>query len=638
MPEILTLILINMAIAVLSATVLSYLDQALAQSSPTLQGVGIGLAGGMTSIIAMMFPIAIATGVYLDLRTSAIAVSGMLGGPIAALVSAAVAMWWRWHLGGGGVGAGILSILIVAGVAIAASSGERRPLDNIKRMSLVSLGSAVLPNAAIFVLPQQFWSFAFDNLSTTIPLLFAATFLSCLLLRREMRHRALQAAGRLYRIAAETLPESMNIKDRHGHYILANPTTAKTLGVAGPQAVIGRRDADFIDPVLAETIRREEQAVFAGGKPVYSEHPFLRSDGSKGWCSTLKNPVRDERTGEIVAVVTHDRDITAQKLLERQLEESRQKLEDVLANMADGLALYDRQGRLVYCNDRYRDLFPKTADLRVPGVAFADLLTASRVRGEEMITPDSLLSAAAPVFPLMPGAREIRLADGRTLEARTRSASNGGSLMVFSDITLAKQAEEMLVKANRTLAEAASTDGLTGLANRRAFDERLAQEWSRARRNISPLGLILVDIDHFKLFNDRYGHQGGDDCLRQVAQTLKNAAKRATDLAARYGGEEMALILPDTDLFGTMTLAERYRSAVRALAIPHEASSKTIVTVSIGAASLVPDADQTVDMLVALADKALYAAKAGGRDCTRPAETVLEERFAVPLPRQAGLQ
>lgn len=124
----------------------------------------------------------------------------------------------------------------------------------------------------------------------------------------------------------------------------------------------------------------------------------------------------------------------------------------------------------------------------------------------------------------------------------------------------------------------------------------------------------MIDIDHFKLFNDRYGHQAGDQCLRQIAATLRSVAKRNTDIAARYGGEEMALILSDTDLAGGSTVAEYYCQAVRDLHIPHGDSEKGIVTVSIGVAAVPSDDIHSSDDLVASADAALYQAKHSGRD------------------------
>ena len=169
-------------------------------------------------------------------------------------------------------------------------------------------------------------------------------------------------------------------------------------------------------------------------------------------------------------------------------------------------------------------------------------------------------------------------------------------------------------QANTLLAQLASRDGLTGLANRRTFDEMLATEWRRAQRLQQPVALLMLDVDHFKLYNDTYGHLQGDDCLRKVAGVIANQGARPGDLAARYGGEEFAVILPNTDATGASNLATRIRDGVAALCLGHSQSSLQRVSISVGAAVLLPTQGLQPSALVALADKALYQAKHLGRD------------------------
>ena len=163
-------------------------------------------------------------------------------------------------------------------------------------------------------------------------------------------------------------------------------------------------------------------------------------------------------------------------------------------------------------------------------------------------------------------------------------------------------------------------DGLTGVFNRRCFDERLNAEWSRAARGQLPLALLMVDVDYFKRFNDHYGHQGGDDCLIQVAGALKVGLHRPVDLMARYGGEEFACILPGTDLGGALEVANRLERMVRALGIEHLKSDVDgVVTISIGAAVTSAFQSNTQSALLASADAQLYRAKQGGRGRARGA-------------------
>jgi diguanylate cyclase (GGDEF)-like protein len=193
---------------------------------------------------------------------------------------------------------------------------------------------------------------------------------------------------------------------------------------------------------------------------------------------------------------------------------------------------------------------------------------------------------------------------------------------VFVDVTAQKQVEAALKhkheaseEANRTLQALARHDGLTMLANRRHFDEAIAVEFRRAAREKQPIGLIMIDLDHFKTYNDQLGHPAGDQCLRAVAAAIAGVPQRPADLVARYGGEEMVVMLPNTDLAGTEIVADLLVEAVRTLRLPHPGNPERIVTISCGAAAFEPAEDSNHPMrLVELADQALYSAKRAGRN------------------------
>ncbi len=160
-------------------------------------------------------------------------------------------------------------------------------------------------------------------------------------------------------------------------------------------------------------------------------------------------------------------------------------------------------------------------------------------------------------------------------------------------------------------------DGLTGIANRRRLDEYLLHEWRRSQRLGRFLSLLMLDIDHFKLYNDNYGHSAGDECLKKIANTIEGSLTRPGDLAARYGGEEFACILPETDLKGAQFVADRIHRNLAELAIPHEYSPiSSVVTISIGIATTIPDNANSLDHLVKNADEMLYEAKRSGRNKT----------------------
>ncbi len=175
--------------------------------------------------------------------------------------------------------------------------------------------------------------------------------------------------------------------------------------------------------------------------------------------------------------------------------------------------------------------------------------------------------------------------------------------------------EDQLLKLNQKLSRLATLDSLTQIANRHRFDEFLIREWQRGKREQFPLSLILCDIDYFKLYNDRFGHQAGDNCLKQVAQAISKSVKRPADLVARYGGEEFAIILPQTPAKNALYVAETIRSQIKSLYLPHPDSLVSdYVSLSLGVTCVVPSSQHTVKQLLVTADKALYQAKKQGRD------------------------
>lgn len=218
--------------------------------------------------------------------------------------------------------------------------------------------------------------------------------------------------------------------------------------------------------------------------------------------------------------------------------------------------------------------------------------------------------------------------------------------MVTRDVSARMEMEQRLEEANRLLRGQAMQDPLTSLANRRHVDEALGTEYRRAQRLQLPMGVLMLDIDRFKSFNDTYGHPAGDACIRAVAEAVRSVLRRPTDLAGRYGGEEFAVLLPNTDEAGVAVTGERIRRAVQALALTHAGSEFGIVTVSVGGAVLTPPIGVIGPAaFVEAADAALYAAKRGGRNGTRmaavavvadEAATVLKPELPLAPSRDAG--
>ena len=303
-------------------------------------------------------------------------------------------------------------------------------------------------------------------------------------------------------------------------------------------------------------------------------------------------------------------DVTEAKQQALQLQETERLLQHLMQEMPIGLALVDDAGRMYFRNRRFVEYF---------GYGDEELSTLEdwwrlvypdpEYRAQVVATWDAALAEAVQRGgDIAPQEYRTTARDGSERTMAIGGLVFGGHfLATFVDHTEQQEQSELLRRL-------AYMDGLTGVANRRHFDQTLDAEWRRCRRSGKPLSLILIDIDHFKPFNDLYGHQAGDDCLRTVAGALRAGLARSHDLVARYGGEEFACLLPECGLEGATAKARALVAAVQALGIAHRGSPAGRVTVSAGVACLVPDAGRRPEELVALADARLYRAKAQGRN------------------------
>lgn len=289
----------------------------------------------------------------------------------------------------------------------------------------------------------------------------------------------------------------------------------------------------------------------------------------------------------------------------------------IYAASPDAILVVDEHGLIVSHNDLLFDIFG-IAPEDVPGqhdgslAGRPDQPLLSRVL-ERVADPEGFLRRVRELYadPLLEDHCEIALKNGRTLERHSRALRDAGRrylgrVWFFRDITARKRTE-------RELRELSQIDPLTGVANRRFFFQRANEEFERARRFGRALSLVMLDIDHFKVVNDRWGHAAGDRVLRALCENCAQLLRKV-DLLARVGGEEFAVLLPDTDLEGAWQLAERLRLGAAARSVP-EGSETIRFTVSAGVATLLP-ADSALDEVLRRADRALYEAKAAGRNRT----------------------
>ena len=303
---------------------------------------------------------------------------------------------------------------------------------------------------------------------------------------------------------------------------------------------------------------------------------------------------------------------------------SSQALQLLVDNGTDVIFRFGPDGRARYISPSVERLFGYT-----PSEIYA---MGSSATSNGFLHPDDQPMVAAAVRRHFEGdldeiKLEFRIINrrGETLWVQTNCSAVLDSSGRVSDIIFTMRDISEIKALEAQLQAQARTDGLTGLSNRRAFDEALDREWRRTLGDRSQLSLLLIDADHFKAFNDANGHQVGDDCLRTLAATMSGMFQRAGDLTARYGGEEFAVILPQTSQADAVAMGEQLRRAVEALQLPHPASLVgDHVTVSIGSATAMAAMGGTIEMpegLLVAADQALYRAKAGGRN--RVAATLL---------------
>jgi diguanylate cyclase (GGDEF)-like protein len=238
--------------------------------------------------------------------------------------------------------------------------------------------------------------------------------------------------------------------------------------------------------------------------------------------------------------------------------------------------------------------------------------------GEQIKTPLNTPSEFKPIFRVMrKRSRHLRNVYSRlsgSIDAGEALRRELTQVVALKEVEIAERTAE-LEEANQKLSGLSRTDPLTGIPNRREFDAFEQRAWRLAARDQTPIAVILLDIDFFKIYNDSLGHQAGDECLREVAKTLSLCATRPLDLVARYGGEEFVAVLGGSTIHDALVVGERMRQAIEGLQIEHPGSSHDVVTVSIGISSTIPTDDKNSEKVVKAADEALYYAKAAGRNC-----------------------
>lgn len=525
----------------------------------------------------------------------------------------------------------ILRLAVASGLVPQAAGQEAQWID----MRMGSFGNAQAPMER--QMPDGRWRRISEARLPDGGVLSFSTDITELVENRQSLQRALddaRLANERLEDALEALPAGFELWDADDRLVLANSELGRMYPAIEP---ILRPGAGF------ETLVRANHAAGALDLPgddldAYIERrrtqrsmtrePAEHDTGDGRRIRVYHRPTRHGAlVGVRVDVTELHRERAAADAARRQAEAATRQLSDAIEALPDGFALYDADDRLAVCNARYLELYRESAPVLALGVRFEDVLRYGLARGQypqAAADPDAWLAARLQRHRNPRGAEIQELLGDRWLRIDERLTRDGGVAGVRIDVSDLVRRERQLETLNAQLAQAhaqvealSETDALTGIANRRLFDRRLNEEWTRVQRYGATLGLLLIDIDHFKRFNDRHGHLDGDVCLLKVATLLAACVGRPTDVVARFGGEEFAILLPHVGRDETQALARRCVQALADARIEHADSPIAAhVTVSVGAAWVQDASAGTADSLLRSADAALYRAKAAGRQRT----------------------
>lgn len=420
--------------------------------------------------------------------------------------------------------------------------------------------------------------------------------------------------------AVEQSPSSIVITDRRGVIQYVNPKFSSITGYT-QEEVKGKTPAVLKSGRTAAEEYRLLWETILSGHEWRGEFYNRKKNGGFYWERVVIAPIMGPE-GRIDNFVAIKEDISEQKAMEEALRKSEEHYRLLADNSTDMIWAVDRKGLFTYVSPSVQRLLGYTPDEFIALPVSALFSDSSRL---------GVLTTLKNIFRkvemgVYPGPQRLEIEyirkDGSLIwmEATYNVVLDGEGRLIGGqgtsrDITERKIAEVELHRYHNFLENLSTTDGLTGVANRRRFDEYLESEWRRASRSGTPLSLILLDIDDFKRYNDQYGHLAGDDCLRRVAGVVASIVRRPGDLVCRFGGEEFACILPQTTLTGAVSVASLIVMEVEKLGIMHECSrGGKYVTISSGVATLVPGTNQTTLELIKKADEFLYEAKNQGRN------------------------
>ncbi len=428
----------------------------------------------------------------------------------------------------------------------------------------------------------------------------------------QYQMRSIQKSEERYRMLVETSPNAI-VVHQDGKIVYVNPRFTDLVKAASKADLLGQHIIQYVHPDYHEIVKQRIQQLENNQPVELIEEKYVLLDGSIVDVEVIATPV--EYMGKPAFQVIMNNTSKRKEILE-ELKASEERFRLLAEYSSDMITLHDVSGKYLYASPACKETLQYDEEDVVGQDAYL------------FLHPDDIELAKKNHQILLDNGYtvstyRIRRKDGEYVwfESAIRLLDEMHSdevklIVVSRNISERKLVEQRLQEANNLLQHLSTIDGLTGIANRRAFDERFEMEWNRSYRSSSYLSLIILDIDYFKVYNDTYGHQGGDNCLKQVASAIQDTLRQSTDFFCRYGGEEFCVILPETNEEGARKVGEKIRMAIELQKIPH-IGSKILpwVTISVGTATMIPTTHISYMNLFSNADKALYQAKYNGRNC-----------------------
>ena len=486
---------------------------------------------------------------------------------------------------------------------------KRLRLSHILWMSIIAseiLSMVIVAIMSIIFRGKVTYDYLFTGVITS--LIVAAIIVSIILIfLKEVKEKegALRESEEKYRILFESSKDPSYITTHEGDIVEANQSHLDLFGYTREDIFEWKALSTYVNPDDRSRFKKE---IEENGFVKDFEAKLQKKDGTKIAC-LITASVRRSKEGGILGYQGIIRDVTELKRSEEALRESEQKYRTVLGANPDPVVVYDMEGKVIYLNPAFTRVFGWSSEERM-GKKMDDFVPEENWPETKMMIDKVVAGERFYGFETLRYSKEGNIIPISISGSfyRARGGNIEASVINLRDISEQKRMEAELERLSYL-------DGLTGVANRRQFDINLDLEWRRMARIDKSLSLIMCDIDFFKAYNDTYGHQAGDKCLKAVGDVLKGSAKRAGDLVARYGGEEFTILLPMMDAENAFKIAEKIQGDIDSVKIPHKKSEVSgFVTLSFGIGALFPQNSTSPDDLVELADKALYRAKHEGRN------------------------